>query len=168
MDRDREILWTHQPPITNQWRALKRRFMNVMWPLSHVFISVYHEASGLNLLLDTSEKMSGSQWRICSKTNAKLFQSMISRARETWCAAAGPPESVLLHNTTWLNDDIYELLHVEIAERRRNEAPSLLSLSVFIVRAFCFQMANNDLFRCSCGDWTLKSTLTLQFTTLPV
>lgn len=127
-----------------------------MRALSHVFIRVHHEARDINLLLVTSEKGSGSEERIRAKINTELFRirfDLCEYVCETWCAAAGLLVSVLTvtHLKTWLNDGIYELLHIEIAEQRRNKAPSLLRLSLFIVCTFRFQMAiknRHELERC--------------------
>lgn len=66
------------------------------------------------------------------------------------------------HLKTWLNDDIYELLHVEIAEQCRNEATSLLRLSLFIVNAFRFQMAiknRHELERCRASQAASRGAL---------
>lgn len=73
MNRDRGILWTHQPPLMNQWRAFKWRLIHVTRPLSHAFISVYHEGRDRNLLLATNEKVCGSEERVRAKINAEFF-----------------------------------------------------------------------------------------------
>lgn len=153
----------------NQWWALKWRLIHVMRPLSHVFIIVYHDARDINLLLVTSKKVSGSEERNSSKINTELFCICFECVCETWRAAAGLLVSVLTltHLKTWLNDDIYKPLHVEIAEQCRNMVPSLLHLSLFIVCTFCFQMAiknRRELERCRASQpqrsiWTESSTL---------
>lgn len=104
-----------------------------MRALSHVFIRVHHEARDINLLLVTSKKRSSSEERIRAKINVKLFCirfNLCEYVCETWCAAV----LTVTHLNTSLNDDIYELLHVEIAEQCRNKAPSLL-LFFFLVEA---------------------------------
>lgn len=109
-----------------------------MRALSHVFIRVHHEARDINLLLVTSKKRSSSEERIRAKINAKLFCIRFNLCKNVCmtCAAAGLLVSVLTvtHLNTSLNDDIYELLHVEIAEQCRSKAPSLLPF-FFLVEA---------------------------------